>query len=132
MIKRIMAIVILALGLGALVERAKAETFVCADGSSMEVAPEQIEFMKNTQPCVAAYFGIELPLEAALPPLPEKRPTQLAAAAPSANNLKQAVAPEPKSVEPQSDLAALESGTFRRVRVINAKNASSAWYLHTQ
>jgi len=128
------------------------EAFLCGPDTVVYVKPAELELKKRTDPCIAAYYGLQV--EAKTPPTkhPEKTAERGGApkpepveevrrGAPGASNpveLKRLPAPEhdapDRAVEERS--ASLSPpvpapGTdYRNVRVINASSPGEEWYRH--
>jgi len=158
MIKRLLTGSVLALLAGSFVEAARAEQiFVCDDGRTLRISNASLEDAKRHDPCVAKSFGRAVrPRRVAVPernpraarrsaarnathhgPAVGATPTAAVASATSGaqsavrsgQDLRPGLDPDASPIDRR--LATLESGTYRRVRVINAGGAS-AWYRHTR
>lgn len=123
------------------------EAFVCGPDTIIYVKSEEIELRKQTDACVAAHFGLTVETKAAPArqepaDLAEVHRTKLTVK-PVANAKAAATAVRPAaevnsastttqlSARPQP-AAASEGINYRRVRVINATSASTAWFIHTR
>jgi len=113
------------------------ESFVCEDGSVVTVRPGDLEIMKRTNACVAAYSG---GLAATQPdvPLPVRKPVMVAAAE-SAPRTAAGEGLETGSLQDETgamdageQVADRPKGTYRRVYILNAKPGASAWFDHVQ
>lgn len=72
------------------------EAYVCEGGRVVQVRLGELDRLKRTDPCIAAYYGLSIqasPVSEAAPPLPERRP-EVIAAAPAA------IAPAPIAAVP--------------------------------
>ncbi|MEL7047667.1 MAG: hypothetical protein AAFO75_01685 [Pseudomonadota bacterium] len=124
-----------------------AETFVCEDGSFVAVEVHQLERMKQTNACVANYYGLEIAANgpvaaragsgsqlAGRVPLPVRKPEFsppiIKADDAGARSLTQGI--ETGSITGPSASPDIERGTYRRVRILNAASGASRWYLHTK
>jgi hypothetical protein len=122
MILRIFAASMLALVAGSIAERAKADqSFVCEDGSLVQVRAADLERMKRENACVAQYFG-GIGTTAAGLPLPVRKPAVRA--------------PEPTGVgirtrRAEPDTPPENASPHRMVRIINAVEGESRWYRHS-
>ena len=122
MIARIIAGSIIALGLGLMTENAQAaQTFMCDDGRLLEVESNQLERLKRTDPCIAAYYGLEVRTV----PLPVKRPPPRVQ-----HVLKGSRAPATS----RRDIGAVAQAgsSYRKVRIINAPRGRRAWFIHSR
>ncbi|MGI9426636.1 MAG: hypothetical protein ACR2PA_25900 [Hyphomicrobiaceae bacterium] len=146
MITRVMAFSVAALVAGYFAESARAaQFFVCADGRAIAVEHHELEHAKRTNPCVARYFGVQ---PAASPePFRESQTTHMPVAAsplpaeveipvrkPQALLLRRSQAAEParSTVRPSNKMAEMQTSTFRRVRIINARPGTTGWFHHTR
>lgn len=86
MILKVLLVASLALIAGALAENVRAdEIFLCEDGRQLHVATKDVGVAKQTDPCVAAHFGLPAPKSPLVaqtrttvePPLPNPRRTGL-------------------------------------------------------
>lgn len=123
MILRILALSAIALGLGFATEQAHAaQTFLCQAGRVLQIESHDLERMKRVEPCVAAAFGLKInPV-----PLPVKRPNRVAA--PKLKGTK----PIAKTRANNIGALALQSTSYRNVRIINAQPGSQGWFKHTR
>ncbi len=134
------------------VRRAHAdEAFLCGPDTVVYVKPAELELKKRTDPCIAAYYGLQVEPKAsakdpaktaenggAPKPEPVEGARRGAPAASSPVELKRLPAPEHdapvRTVEERS--ASLSPplpapGTdYRNVRVINASSPGEEWYRH--
>lgn len=118
------------------------DAYLCGPDKIVYVALADLENMKRTDPCIAAYYGlkVEAPVQAAVKTAPDK----LA----DANKSERHEAPQFKGLsEPEvpgrisrnaSRQASLEpprasEGTdYRNVKILNASAPDAAWYRHTR
>ncbi|MEO1281708.1 MAG: hypothetical protein AAFV69_08245 [Pseudomonadota bacterium] len=117
-----------------------AETFVCADGTTVTVQSNQLEWMKRTNACVAQYYGLKVQDRSKTPragyvvadgvPLPVRRPASFDAALQGQQALRSTRDLVTGSIGAAGD--APETGTYRRVLILNAQPGKSRWYNHTQ
>lgn len=86
MILKVLLVASLALIAGALAENVRAdEIFLCEDGRQLHIASNEVDQAKQTDPCVAAHFGLPMPKAPSIaqtrttvePPLPNPRRTGL-------------------------------------------------------
>jgi hypothetical protein len=113
MIVKVFAASLLALLFGSLIETARADqSFMCDDGTLVQVAAQDLERMKRENACVAKYFG----------GLAATRQVPLPARKPATNlvRLRQA-APERTPDHPAN---------YRMVRIINAGRDDDKWFHH--
>ena len=123
MILRILAVSLVALGLGFMIEDVKAaKTVLCRDGRIVEV--DQMRRRDAVDPC--RRVSTELLAPAGSVPLPVKRP------APTGKKVElkgpAEVTPGSRGSEPFQSA----STDFTRVRIINARPGASRWYLHAR
>ena len=127
------------------------EAFLCGPDTVVYVKPAELEFKKRTDPCIAAYYGLQVEPDASAKDPAKTAETDSASesapvkeirrGAPAASNpveLKRLPAPEHdapgRTVEERS--ASLlppvpTPGTdYRNVRVINASSPGEEWYRH--
>ena len=123
MILRILAVSLVALGLGYMIEDVKAaKTVLCRDGRIVEV--DQMRRRDAVDPC--RRVSTELLAPAGSVPLPVKRP---------APKGKKVELKGPAEVTPGSrGSGSFQSAStdFPRVRIINARPGASRWYLHAR
>lgn len=113
MIFRVFAAAVMALIAGSIVERARADqSFICADGSLVQVKSGDLARMKRENACVASYFGGQS--SAAPIPLPVRKPTRV-------GMRMQRAEPEVRSTR---------QSTYRVVRIINAGDGEPKWHHH--
>lgn len=117
------------------VEAARAdEAFLCEGGRIVKVPVGRLEAMKQTDPCIAAHFGVRLKAETrletgALAPR-EALPIHLlpAPVVVEGYRAKRAVRPDPKS---SASLPRTAEGTdFRNVVLLNPEPGQPAIYRH--
>jgi hypothetical protein len=99
---------------GALDARAD-EAYVCEGGRVVTVRMGELEVLKRKDPCIAAYYGVKLEAEtaasssrgadAAEPPLPERKPAAIGAAA------EVAAADTPAAMPAVADAASLPAAS---------------------
>lgn len=127
------------------------EAFLCGPDTVVYVKPAELELKKRTDPCIAAYYGLQVEPDAsakdpaktaesdsASKPAPVKETRRGAPPASNPVELKRLPAPEHdapgRAVEERS--ASLlppvpTPGTdYRNVRVINASSPGEEWYRH--
>jgi hypothetical protein len=113
MIVRVFAASLLALLCGSLIETARADqSFMCDDGTLVQVAAQDLERMKRENQCVAKYFG-GLAVTRNVP-LPERKP---------ATNLVRLRKTEPERTPDRP-------ASYRMVRIINAGKDGEKWFHH--
>lgn len=154
---RMVAVSVLALTAGALVETSRAgQFFVCKDGSTIEIASDQLAKAKRENPCIAEHFG--LAVTPAKPSATKPRAAKVKAAVEAARSrtadLKSAAEASQMVVLPvrkpqrtklrstdvaapprpagaiKQRVAAAAGGDYRRVRVINARSPAGQWFIH--
>ena len=94
---------------------------MCDDGRLLQVELRQLERMKQSEPCVAAYYGLVVQSV----PLPVRRP---------ARPLRHVRKGSQTTAEPPREIGTMADATtsFRKVRIINARRGSRGWYIHTR
>lgn len=138
MIVRIFAVSAVALVVGSYIERARAgQFFVCEDGRTVEVAFNELDEAKRTDPCVAKYYGLSV-AEPALRGkagepvavggtvdivLPVRKPVRV--------QLRQARDDAPaakRDLSGQQRMATVDAAGEGRVKIINAKPGEAQWF----
>lgn len=116
-----------------------AEAYLCGSDNVVYVEVEDLERMKQTDPCIASYYGIKLP---------DPPPTETDPKSPAARKDERRPLPELRGA-PSSDmpyrrasardewhirtLAVASPGTdFRNVRIINAGTDEASWFHHSR
>ena len=123
MILRILAVSLVALGLGFMIEDVKAaKTVLCRDGRIVEV--DQMRRRDAVDPC--RRVSTELLAPAGSVPLPVKRP------APTRKKVELKGLAEVTPGSRGSESFQSASTDFPRVRIINARPGASRWYLHAR
>jgi hypothetical protein len=118
------------------------EAYVCDAGTVVYVKPGQLEAMKRSDPCIASYYGITLPSQAAAaqpaplapastvtPPVEFKTlggPDDHADASKRSSMRTAQAAPAAHRPPP----VAAPGTDFRNIRLINAAPESDGWYRH--
>ena len=121
MILRILAVSLVALGLGFMIEDGKAaKTVLCRDGRIVEV--NEIRGRDVLDPCRRDSTEVLAP--AGSVPLPVKRP------APTRLNVELKGPAEVTQGPRESEPFQSASTDFHRVRIINARPGASRWYRH--
>ncbi|HUS96349.1 MAG TPA: hypothetical protein VMX97_06400 [Hyphomicrobiaceae bacterium] len=138
MIFKVFATSVIALVLGTFIEKARADqSFICSDGSLVQVERGDLKRMKRTNACVAAHYGIRLRHTVSL--LEKNQQRQLADAVPlpvrKPDMAARLIAP-PRIRESRHDPASVaesrQSSSYRMVRVINAADPRDRWFSHTR
>lgn len=161
--RSLMLALIVPLILAVLAHRSHADvSYVCDGGRIVNVRSGELESMKRTDPCIAAYHGVEI-APALPPPLPERNPSFAtvtaaageAAEATGAAPAKSAPLPPsspgsaatltaprvervvfshalPGNQRVQAPAAAPVPVDFRRVPIINAQPGGNAIFFHTR
>lgn len=125
------------------------EAYLCEDGRIVKVAPGQLEALKRTDACIAAYYGLKIeaapPIEtgaiapaarrspAADPPPAldkEARPAATAASKPAATVASKPARIALKSIAPSGPPRAAAGTDYRNVVVLNAGPGQPAIYRH--
>lgn len=118
-----------------------AEAFLCDKDRVVYVEAGQLEELKKSDACIAAYFGIKLNTPAAAPatskdgaPLDLKTLTETGSAdrfVPGQNDLRRRVAALDTSGKPKTPPAAAPGTDFRNVKVLNASDGDG-WFRHAR
>jgi hypothetical protein len=120
------------------------EAYVCDQNRVVYVKPGELETLKHTDPCIAAYYGLKIDDPAGAKPAAQS--TDPSSTAPV--DLKKLDAPEDHAHAGQKNARFAQNtqagsrprvppvaspGTdFRNVRLLNAGSDSDGWYRHTQ
>lgn len=118
------------------------EAYLCEDGRIVKVAPGQLEALKRTDACIAAYYGMKIeaapPIEtgaiapaarrspASVPQPSMNRETRPAAVAAASKPARIAL----KSMAPSGPPRAAAGTDYRNVVVLNAGPGQPAIYRH--
>lgn len=108
------------------------EVFLCDGGRIVKVALEDIDWMKQNDPCVASHYGLKAHA-VMVPPLPHR--------APSLATTKTAKQPNSITITGRIETAAISKpatadntdpsiAAFRMVRIINAKKGAPRFFRH--
>jgi len=128
------------------------EVYICDSNKVITVAPGQLEYMKRTNPCIAAHYGLQIvsqPLVAkpAVTPLisgpvrvrrmkPHVQLRRLKAPSEQSSTVGKTTKKTARSSrQPTQTLAHVEEvaakpSDYRNIRVINAKSKPAQWYRH--
>jgi hypothetical protein len=120
------------------IEAARADdAYLCEDGRIIYVKLGQLEKLKQSEPCIAAYFGLKVDPNAA------KEPASRADGAPSEPQKQESGLPlramqdKPVIVGPTAPVRrappkAAEGTDFRNVQILNAATKSAAVFVHAR
>jgi hypothetical protein len=129
-----------ALGVSVVPVRAD-DAYLCGPDKIVYVAVADLETMKRTNPCIAAYYGIKLenPVgedtttgdsASAKPP---SKPDVTASLKPLSDaEIPDRVSKTPGRYAALSPPRAMAGTDYRNVKIINAASAEAAWFRHTR
>lgn len=119
------------------------EAYLCGPDKIVYVAVEDLEAKKHSDPCIAAYYGIKIDVDAAPVLKPEKQAAKPADKTSSASvtaalkPLSDAEIPSRTSpaLQRQASLEpprAMPGTDFRNVKILNAESPEAEWFRHTK
>jgi hypothetical protein len=120
------------------------EAYLCGPDKVVYVTVEDLEKMKRTDACIAAYYGlkvdaaaVEITPVAAVSPARDKQSASSQAAVAGLKPLSDAEIPDriAKKLERQAALEpprAAPGTDYRNIKILNAASTDDAWYRHTK
>lgn len=116
------------------------EAYLCGPDTVVYVKPHELETLKRTDPCIAAYFGlkVEQPAQARVPVdriggAPDRKSTPTGRApfkTLDAPETSERISRAPERSAHLMPPTAAPGTDFRNVRVINAASQDAQWFRH--